>query len=485
MANMTKEQHPLFVDLDGTLVSTDTLWESCLLFIKRYPLQLWLLIIWLFHGKAYFKEQLAMKVIPDAEILPYQAEVIEYISNAKASKRDVYLITAANQRIANSISKFHNIFTATIGSTSKLNLKGKNKLDVIQSIIGKKNFDYIGDSKTKSIIWRAAHTAIISSGSYRRANQLNIDQDKIIVLPERGENIFRQWLKTLRVHQWSKNLLLFLALFMSHRILDPNLFKQVLVAFFSFSLSASAVYILNDLFDLEADRKHPSKKNRPFASGQLSIINGIFAIPFLLILSFLLAINMLPNIFTIVLIIYLITTTSYSLYLKEKLFIDVIILGVLYTLRVLAGGLAVGIEVSSWLLGFSWFFFLSLAFLKRYTDLMFIKNNNQEELFGRGYSIIDLEIVQKVGITSGFSSLIILALYINSEQIAVLYKQPALILLAIPILLYWLMRMWFVAHRGKMTEDPIVFAIKDKTSYIMFLLLLMVLIVAANFNLSI
>ncbi|MEE8479348.1 MAG: UbiA family prenyltransferase, partial [Candidatus Neomarinimicrobiota bacterium] len=373
MANMTKEKYPLFVDLDGTLVSTDTLWESCLSFIKRYPLQLWLLIIWLFRGKAYFKEQLAMKVIPNAEILPYRAEVVKYISNARASKRDVYLITAANQRIADSISKFHNIFTATIGSTSKLNLKGQNKLNVIKSIIGKKNFDYIGDSKTEIIIWRAAHTAIISNGSYRRMNQLNKDQDNIIVLPDLGKNIFRQWFLALRLHQWSKNILLFLVLFLSHKILEPNLFKQLLVAFFSFSLSASAVYILNDLFDLEADRKHPLKKNRPFASGQLSVVNGILAIPILLIFGFLLAINLLPNIFTIVLIIYLIITTSYSLYLKEKLFIDVIILGALYTLRVLAGGLAVGIEVSSWLLGFSWFFFLSLAFMKRYAGLLLIK----------------------------------------------------------------------------------------------------------------
>ena len=485
MANMTKEQYPLFVDLDGTLVSTDTLWESCLLFIKRYPFQLWLLIIWLFHGKAYFKEQLAMKVTPKAEILPYRAEVIEYISNAKASKRDVYLITAANQRIADSISKFHNIFTATIGSISKLNLKGKNKLDAIQSIIGTKNFDYIGDSKTEIIIWRAAHTAIISNGSYRRVNQLNKDHDKIIVLPDRGENIFRQWLMALRVHQWSKNMLLFLVLFMSHRILDLNLFKQVLIAFFSFSLSASAVYIFNDLFDLEADRKHPTKKNRPFASGQLSVVNGILAIPILLIIGFLLAINLLPNIFTVALIIYLITTTSYSLYLKEKLFIDVIILGALYTLRVLAGGLAVGIEVSSWLLGFSLFFFLSLAFMKRYADLLFIKNNNQEELFGRGYSVIDLDLVQKFGITSGFVSLLILSLYINGAQITELYKQPNLIWLTIPILLYWLMRMWLVAHHGKMTDDPIVFAIKDRSSYAMFLIIIIILIIAANLNISI
>jgi 4-hydroxybenzoate polyprenyltransferase len=250
-------------------------------------------------------------------------------------------------------------------------------------------------------------------------------------------------------------------------------------------LSASAVYILNDLFDLEADRKHPSKKNRPFASGKLPVINGIMAIPGLLIISFLLAVVLLPNIFTIALIIYLLTTTSYSLYFKEKLFIDVIILGTLYTLRVLAGGLAVSVEISSWLLGFSLFFFLSLAFMKRYADLLLIKNNNQEELFGRGYSVIDLDIVQKLGISSGFISLLILALYINGDQVMVLYKQPELIWLTIPILLYWLMRMWFVAHKGKMTDDPIVFAIKDKSSYITFVFILIIIIVAANLNIFI
>jgi len=298
------------------------------------------------------------------------------------------------------------------------------------------------------------------------------------------KNVIMNWIKTLRIHQWSKNGLLFLALFMSHRIIEPILFKQAVIAFFSFSLSASAVYILNDLFDLEADRKHPSKKNRPLASGRLSVINGIIAIPGLLIISLLLAIILLPNIFTIVLIVYLITTTGYSLYFKEKLFLDVIILGALYTLRVLAGGLAVGVEVSSWLLGFSLFFFLSLAFMKRYADLLLIKNNDQKELIGRGYSIIDLDIVQKVGISSGFISLLILALYINGDQVMVLYKQPELIWFTIPILLYWLMRMWFVAHKGQMTDDPIVFAIKDKSSYIMFLFILIIIIVAANVNIQ-
>jgi len=300
-----------------------------------------------------------------------------------------------------------------------------------------------------------------------------------------GKKILRsklkQWIKALRVYQWSKNILLFLALFMSHKILEPQLFIQTVIAFFSFSLCASAVYILNDLFDLEADRKHPSKKNRPFASDQLSVVNGTLVIPILLLAGYLLAIVFLPKIFTVVLLTYLIVTTSYTLYLKEKLFIDVIILGALYTLRVLAGGLAAGIEVSSWLLGFSWFFFLSLAFMKRYTDLLLIKNNNKKELIGRGYTVINLGIVQKAGITSGIVSLLILALYINSEQVILLYKQPALIWLAIPILLYWLMRMWLVAYKGKMTDDPIVFAFKDKSSYSAFLIIILILIVAANF----
>jgi len=483
MAKEMTNSRPLFVDLDGTLVSTDTLWESCLLFIKRNPLQSWQLILWLFSGRAYFKNKIAEHVIPKAETLPYRDEVVEYISKAKDAYRDVYLLTAANQRVADSVSKHIKNFTATLGSDSKVNLKGKSKLTAIRTTIGKKAFDYIGDSKADVGIWQAAHTAIIGSGKNKLANKLDKDIDKIVVMSGEGTNLLKRWIKALRLHQWSKNGLLFLALFMSHRILEINLFKQAIIAFFSFSFSASAVYILNDLFDLEEDRKHPSKRYRPFASGRLSVVYGIFAIPSLLIASFLLADILLPKIFMIVLIIYLITTTSYSIYLKEKLFLDVFILGVLYTLRVLAGGLAVEIEVSSWLLGFSFFFFLSLAFMKRYTDLLLIKNTNQGELFGRGYSVINLEIVRKLGIAVGFVSLVILAFYIKSDQVIFLYNFPELIWLTIPILFYWLMRMWLVTHRNKMTDDPIIFAIKDKSSYFLFSLIVLVLYVATNLDL--
>jgi 4-hydroxybenzoate polyprenyltransferase len=286
------------------------------------------------------------------------------------------------------------------------------------------------------------------------------------------------WFKALRTYQWSKNTLVFLALLMSHRILESELFVKSTIAFFSFSFTASAVYILNDLLDIEADRKHPSKRLRPFAAGLISIRSGIAMIPMLIVFGFLLAFFFLPKSFVLVLLIYLIATTVYSFYLKEILFIDVILLGALYTLRILAGGFATGIEVSSWLLGFSGFFFLSLAFMKRYTDLVLFKNNEQVELFGRGYRIEDMDIVQKFGIASGFISLLILAMYITSDQVLVLYSQPLLLWLTIPFILYWIMNMWIATNRGKMTEDPIIYAIKDKISYIVFILVLTIIILA-------
>lgn len=474
----TQINRPLFIDLDGTLVSTDTLWESCLLFIKKHPLESWKLIQWLLLGKAYFKDKVAERLMPHAELLPINDEILKIAEEANHTERDVYLITAANQRIADSVSKRFNIFTAAIGSSGGLNLSGKHKLRIIKNTVGNVEFDYIGNSKKDIPILEKSHTAIVYSSSKSLFKKLKKRNDNILNMNQGEGQKLKYWIKALRIYQWSKNILLFLALFMSHRILESDMFLKSIIAFFSFGFSASAVYILNDLFDLESDRQHPTKKERPFASGKLSVTNGITAIPILVILSFLLAIVFLPKLFTIVLIIYLLTTTSYSLYFKEILFVDVILLGTLYTLRIIAGGLATGIEVSSWLLGFSGFFFLSLAFMKRYTDLILFKNNSQEELFGRGYSVDDLDIVQKAGIASGFVSLLILALYITSEQVMVLYNRPLLMWLTIPIILYWLMCMWIETHRGKMTDDPIIYAVKDKNSYLVFFLMLVVIVCA-------
>ena len=469
---------PLIIDLDGSLIRTDTLFESCLLFIKKYPLRAFALLKWFWGGKAHLKNKLSKYVLPNAELLPYRTEVLELAQEAKRYGKKVYLITGANQKIADEISKTKNLFVTAIGSTTDLNLKGENKLAKIREVLGTKKFDYIGNSKSDLPIWSEARTAFICSNNKILRKSLKTISPNIVDIELERKPALQQSIKALRIYQWSKNVLVFLALFMSHRILEIDLLVKNLVAFVSFSLIASSVYILNDLFDLESDRKHPTKKHRPFASGLIPIISGVLSVPVLLCCGFLLSLFLLPNNFTLVLLLYFITTTAYSLYLKEILFIDVILLGALYTLRIIAGGLATGVEVSSWLLGFSGFFFLSLAFMKRYTDLLLFKRNSQEELFGRGYAIEDMDFVQKIGIASGFISLLILALYITSEQVFVLYSRPLLLWLTIPAVLYWLMRMWYMAHKGKMTDDPIIYAIKDKSSYVVFVLVLITTIAA-------
>jgi 4-hydroxybenzoate polyprenyltransferase len=469
---------PLFVDLDGTLVSTDTLWESLLLFIKKYPLKTHKLIKWFFLGKAKFKTHLSEYVVPNSEVLPYNSLVLDYISREKKSGREIYLVTASSQKIADTIAKKCDVFEAAIGTDGRTNRKGTNKLSAVKQLIGKREFDYIGNSYSDLKIWKEAHTALICSKNERLNRRLYKENENVIKIKPNKNTTIKHWIKALRTYQWSKNILVFLALFMSHRIFEANLFIKSVIAFFSFSFTASAVYILNDLLDLETDRKHPLKKHRPFADGKISIMSGVIAVPVLIILSFLIAVPFSHYLFVLILFAYLITTTAYSIYLKEIFIVDVILLGALYTLRILAGGFATDIQVSSWLLGFSGFFFLSLAFMKRYTDLVLFKKNDQVELFGRGYQIEDMDIVQKFGIASGFISLLILAMYITSEQVLVLYTQPLLLWIAIPIILYWLMNMWIATNRGKMTEDPIIYAVKDRNSYIVFFLVLTIIILA-------
>ena len=296
--------------------------------------------------------------------------------------------------------------------------------------------------------------------------------------------MIRTIIKAMRVYQWAKNSLLFLPIIMAHQFTNIELLVDVVWAFISFSLCASAVYLLNDILDLDADRKHPTKKNRPFASGALSIKLGIILIFLLLTISLIIAITLLSISFLAILILYMILTTAYSVALKQIMLIDVIVLGGLYTLRITAGSIAAGVNVSSWLLVFSMFFFLSLAFMKRYADLILVKNNNNNIIVGRGYHLNDLDLVQKSGITSGFVSILVLALYINSAHVIELYKSPILIWFTLPILFYWLMRMWMVTNRGEMTDDPIIYAIQDKITYVAMFTIVTIMILAATVDKS-
>lgn len=470
----------LFVDLDGTLVATDTLLESIVLLLKLYPLKIFSLIIWLFRGKAFFKDMVSIYKIPQADILPYREKVLDFIKEEKEKGRKVYLLTAANQRIADEVASHLGCFAGAFGSNDKINLSGEQKLKRVYQIVGHAKFDYIGNSKADTPIWEKSNKIIVVNPTTSIKNKLKKFNNIQAINTNQNIKKIKTLIKGLRVHQWTKNLLLFLPIIMAHQFTDVNLLGSVLWAFISFSFCASAVYILNDLLDIETDRKHPSKKTRPLASGMMSVQTSVLLIFLFLLTSVFISIKVLSTAFLLILIIYMILTTAYSIILKQIMLIDVMVLGGLYTLRITAGSIASRVDVSSWLLVFSMFFFLSLAFMKRYADLILMKQNNYDEIAGRGYHIDDLDIVQKSGITSGFVAMLVLALYINSEHVIELYKSPILIWFMIPVLFYWLMRMWMVANRGKMTDDPIIYAMRDKTTYVAMIIIVIIMLLAAT-----
>ncbi len=278
------------------------------------------------------------------------------------------------------------------------------------------------------------------------------------------DKVMEQFFKAIRIHQWSKNILVFVPLVMAHRASDSHLLINALIAFFAFSFCASSVYLLNDLVDLESDKNHQTKKNRPFASGKLSVTFGKVLIPVFFVTSLLTSLN-LPRDFLYLLSLYFIMTTAYSLSLKKKVLVDVILLASLYTIRIFAGATAVGVVISPWLLAFSMFFFLSLAFVKRYSELNLLHIGKSDFSVGRGYMGKDLGLISNLGITSGYVSVLVMALYVSNEAGPLLYRKPHILWLICPLLLYWISRVWLLTRRGQMNGDPILFAITDRVSY--------------------
>lgn len=467
----------LFVDLDGTLVATDTLFESIVLFLKINPFRIIHLLLWYLKGKVYFKEQLSRNVTINTALLPYRQEVLDYIRKAKAQGKQVVLATATHQKIANAVSSHLSIFNGVIATNQSYNLKGKRKLDAILNYVGEQSFDYIGDSKADISIWQAARKAIIINPSSSLLKGLGNNTNIKTIKTGRSSSNVRAWIKAIRIHQWFKNILLFLPIIMAHRFFDLDLLLDNVLVFISFSLTASAGYIFNDILDLEADRQHPIKKQRPFAAGLLSVKSGFIAFLFLILCGFTIALFTIPMLFSIILLLYLIITTTYSLFLKRKMIIDVIALSILYNIRIIAGGVAITVPISSWLIVFSMFFFISLAFMKRYNDLITLGDIKQN-MVGRGYIKEDLAIVGSAGLSSGYISLLVFTLYIYSDHVKALYKQPFLLWLVIPVILYFISRMWLKTTRGEMTNDPIIYIIKDRFSYIILVIIIAIFILA-------
>jgi len=472
------QEPPLCVDLDGTLVKTDTLVESLLLLLKTKPFNLFLLPLWLLKGKAHLKRQVASVVNLDVASLPYNSELLRYLIEEHRNGRQIVLATAAEANVANRIAEHVGVFSAVLATDGAQNCSGAGKLLKIREHLGPSGFVYAGNGRVDLPIWRSCKDAILvnaQNGLVRTVR--NIANVRHIV----GEKklTIRLLIRAVRVHQWVKNALIFLPLLASHQLSDPIRIVVSLWAFAAFCLCCSSAYIINDLLDLEADRRHPSKKHRPFASGDLPLALGLLAAPLLflggLALSFL-----LPLFFTLTLCVYFVLTLGYSVWIKRLVMLDVIVLALLYTIRVIAGGVAADIQISNWLFVFSMFLFLSLALLKRYSELHVVVSQAKEADKSRGYWTADIEQLSSMGSASGYMTALVLALYINSEDVKPLYAHPQFLWLICPLILYWISRAWLIARRGAMDDDPVVFAIKDKASYAVAFLAAIIIAVATG-----
>jgi 4-hydroxybenzoate polyprenyltransferase len=452
---------PLVVDLDGSLLRTDMLYESYFASATAGFDHHWTTLAALRRGKAPLKAYLAGVTPVDYALLPYNAAVLELMREAKAEGRRVYLATASDHRHAAGIAAHLEMFDGVFSSDGVVNLSGDAKARLLVETFGDRHFDYVGNDAADLAIWSHARKAYVVSNSaalLSRLQPLGIPIDRID--PPRPS--LRLWLKALRVHQYAKNALIFVPLLTAHAYAVHSLLSALL-AFVAFSLCASSVYLLNDLIDLRADRQHPSKKNRPFACGSLPIAHGVIAIPILLAAAYVCAL-LTSLLFTAVLTAYFALTLAYSFTLKRRLMVDIVVLAALYTTRVVAGAAALPVVPSEWLLAFSMFIFTCLALVKRYVELALRIDRELPNPSNRNYRLIDLPIIGALAAASGFNAVTIFALYVSSPAVGGLYRHPELLWLLCPILMYWLSRMVILAHRRVVDDDPIVFALHDRNS---------------------
>lgn len=466
---------PLVVDLDGTLVHTDLLYEAILLVLRNKPLQALRIPLWLLEGKAVLKRKLALHAAIQPSSLPYNDALLCWLREQHRNGRRLVLCTAADECYARQVAAHLHLFEEVVASDGRTNLAGGKKADALVQRYGKAGFDYAGNAAEDLAVWRAANQAIVVNASPAVAKRVRTECS--VACEFAKKRAWRLWARMLRVHQWAKNLLLFVPLFAGHQLKNRHDWLTLFLAFFSFCCCSSAVYIANDLFDLESDRQHPRKRERPFASGQMPILTGIITIPFLLLLSFLLSLYV-GIIFLQVLVCYGLGTCAYSWKLKQIAIVDCLVLSFLYTSRIIAGAGAIGIYPSFWLLAFSVFIFLSLAFVKRYAEIRSCMKTRKHNISGRGYYSSDASLIQIIGVTSGFSSVVVFLFYINSDA-EVIYDNPWAIWGAVPVVLFWISWMWLQAHRGNMHDDPLIFAFKDRASQICGILFVAIMYIGA------
>lgn len=448
------------MDLDGTLVKSDTLLDGICLFVRRRPLEFWRLGVWVTGGKAHLKKEVASRAEVDASRLPYNRQVLRFLQEQRQEGRRVYLATGADGQLAERVAAHLGIFDGVLATDGRTNLTRERKLERLKELFGE--FDYIGNSGADLTLLAHAQQAMIANPTWGLRLGLRTRKIRVARSFTDQQPLSRAMFKALRVHQWAKNVLIFLPLLLSHRVERSSLLVAV-AAFFCFSFMASANYVVNDLLDIESDRRHPSKRFRPFASGDLPVASGLALAGGLVAV----ALSMLPWLsagFAFWLATYVVATTAYSLYLKRIAVVDVLLLSGLYTLRMLAGSVVTGTEISPWLAGFSTFLFLSLAMVKRFSELENLRERGGTGTHGRGYLVTDLEQVRTFGTASAYAAVVVLMLYIARPDVTELYRHAGRLWLTVPLLLYWLTRIWLLAARGEVDDDPVIYAMRDRVS---------------------
>lgn len=472
---MPKSAENLCVDLDGTLIRSDSLWELILRALRHNPFYLLLTPILLIKGKCFLKRRLSEKFGKFIKNLPFNSNVISYIKKRKKSGSKIWLVTACDEQIAKSIAEKTGLFDGIHGSSENINLKGEKKAAFCESTFGTGNFDYIGDSLADMPVWRKSSTPIIVGGK-DFADKIQNKLGKEAILIESGAEIsLKNTLKAARIYQWVKNTLIFVALISSHRYFILGDVKNSIMAFFAFCFCASALYILNDLLDIEPDRAHPTKRNRPFASGALPIPFGFSLMAIFAFASICVCTN-LPRDFAIIVFAYAAITMGYSFAFKRIAFIDVAVLAGLYYMRIFGGCIVIDCKISYWLSLFSIFIFLGLALLKRYIEL----SESSLTAKARGYGQNHLSIVKFTGMASCAVSLLVFAIY-TQRGAKIYYEYPSMLLLGIIPIGYFLYKIWKDASLRLVDSDPIVYSFRKKSNYALMALFAAIFALAKPF----
>ena len=463
--SMAEKLKPLCVDLDGTLVKSDTLVDSLLVLARTHPLLLFRLPEKVLRGKAQFKSFVTENVALDVVHLPYNRTLLRFLQQEHARGREIYLATGADFRLAERVANHLAIFDGVLGSDGVSNLTGNKKLESLRNRLGGSDFVYVGNDTPDLPLMAGAAESMVANPSWRLNSKLRARG----IVPSRAfeerSSLWRSLLKALRPHQWAKNLLVFLPPLLSHGH-SIQLLTASFLAFLCFCSTASGTYVVNDLLDIEADRRNAKKRLRPFASGDLTPSSGLIVVALLLGLGFTVA-RLLPPTFSYWLLLYLGSTLAYSLYLKRIALADVVVLSGLYTLRLLAGGAATEVRISHWLAGFAIFLFFSLAIVKRFAELENLRLTGSHIKNGRGYLMSDIEQIRAFGTASAFAAVVVFANYISSQDVTVLYHYPQRLWLIVPCMILWLCRVWLLASRGELDEDPVAFALTDPASLVM------------------